>query len=393
MPIINRVAEFQDEIALWRRHLHEWPELGFEEHETAAFVAEKLRAFGVDEVHGGVGRTGVVGVLRGGSGPGRIGLRADMDALPIEEATGLPYASKVPGRMHACGHDGHTAMLLGAARYLAETRRFDGTVYLIFQPAEEGGGGGRVMIEDGLFERFPAEQVFGLHNWPLAPAGTFAMCQGPAMAASDEFTIELAGVGCHAAMPHLGRDPIVAASLLIQSLQTLVARETDPIDRAVVSVTRIAGGDAYNIVPERVELWGTVRTFAEATRTRLTRRVEEVARGIAAAQGLDAITRIKPGYPATVNSPHEARLGADTAAEIVGEAKVERDPPPCLGSEDFAFMLQRRPGSYIWMGAGRSEGGGDAQLHSPHYDFNDDALPYGVSYWARLVERLLPAAA
>jgi amidohydrolase len=392
VPIVNRVAEYQDELTAWRRHLHERPELGFEEHGTAAFVAGKLRELGVDEVHAGVGRTGVVGVIRGAHDGRRIALRADMDALPIQEETGLPWSSKTTGRMHACGHDGHTAMLLGAARYLTETRNFAGTVYLIFQPAEEGGAGGRVMLQDGLLERFPAEQVFGLHNWPYAPTGTFAMCKGPAMAASDELTVELAGTGCHAAMPHLGRDPIVAASLLVQALQALVAREVDPIDNAVVSITRVAGGDAYNVVPERVELWGTIRTFREETRARLVRRVEEVVRGVALAQGLEGRIRVAEGYPATVNSAAEARAGADAAAEIVGEAKVERDPPPCLGSEDFAFMLQRRPGSYIWMGSG-GEGAGGTQLHSPRYDFNDDALTYGVSYWVRLVERLLPKAA
>ena len=391
MPIINRIAELQDEIVAWRRHLHERPELGFEEHETAAFVAEKLRSFGVDEVHTGIGRTGVVGVLRAGRSERRIGLRADMDALPIQEETGLPWASKVPGRMHACGHDGHTAMLLGAARYLAETRNFDGTVYLIFQPGEEGFGGGREMVRDGLLDRFPAERLFGLHNWPLAPAGSFAMCKGPAMAASDEFTIVMRGTGCHAAMPHLGRDPVVAAALLVQALQPVVAREVDPLDNGVVSVTRIAGGHAYNIVPERVELWGTVRTFREETRQRLIRRVREVAEGIALAQGLAAEVRILEGYPATINSPHEAALGADAAAEIVGEAKVDRDPAPCMGSEDFAFMLKERPGSYIWMGTGRGEG--DHPLHSPYFDFNDEALALGVSYWARLAERLLPKAA
>jgi amidohydrolase len=391
VPIVNRIAEYHDELTAWRRYLHERPELGFEEHETAAFVADKLRGFGVDEVHTGVGRTGVVGVIRGGAGGGAVGLRADMDALPIQEATGLDWASGVPGRMHACGHDGHTTMLLGAARYLAETRNFAGTVYLIFQPAEEGGGGGRVMVGDGLFERFPAEQVFGLHNWPYAPAGTFAMCAGPAMAASDELTIELTGSGCHAAMPHLGRDPIVAASLLVQALQSLVAREVDPIDNAVISITRIVGGDAYNVVPEQVELWGTVRTFREATRERLVRRVEEVASGIGLAQGVAAKVKVSAGYPATVNAPLQAALGADAAAEIVGEAHVERAPAPSMGSEDFAFMLQRRPGSYIWMGAGTDAR--RAQLHSPYYDFNDATLPVGVSYWIRLVERLLPRSA
>lgn len=391
MPIVNRIAEYQDELTAWRRHLHEHPELGFEEVVTSAFVAEKLRAFGVDEVHTGVGRTGVVAVIHGSAGGRRIGLRADMDALPIQEETSLPWASKAAGRMHACGHDGHTTMLLGAARYLAETRNFAGTVYLIFQPAEEGGGGGRVMVGDGLFERFPAEQVFGLHNWPYAPTGSFAMCKGPAMASSDEFTIELIGTGCHAAWPHLGRDPVVAAAALVQSLQALVSREVDPVDNAVISVTRIAGGEAYNIVPERVELWGTIRTFREETRARLVRRVAQVAEGVAAAHGLEVRVRMVEGYPATVNTPREALLGADAAAEIVGEAQVERDPPPCMGSEDFAFMLQQRPGSYIWMGTGAD--GPDRQLHSPYYDFNDEALPYGVSYWVRLVERLLPKAA
>ena len=392
MPIVNRVAEFQDELTEWRRHLHERPELGFEEVETSAFVADKLRAFGCDEVHTGIARTGVVAVIRGGRGGPAIGLRADMDALPIDEASGAAWTSRNPGRMHACGHDGHTTMLLGAARYLAETRNFAGTAYLIFQPAEEGGGGGRTMVEDGLFERFPAEQVFGLHNWPNAPLGTFAMCSGPAMAASDEVTIAIQGKGCHAAWPHNGRDPIVAASLVIQAIQALVAREVDPIDNAVISITRMQGGDAYNVVPERVELWGTIRTFREATRTRLIQRVEDVVRGIGIAQGVAGTVKVAAGYPATINTAHEARLGADVAAEIVGEAKVERAPEPCMGSEDFAFMLNHRPGSYIWMGTGRADGS-SAQLHSPHYDFNDESLPLGVSYWVRLVERLLPKAA
>ena len=392
MPIVNRIAEYQDELTAWRRHLHERPELGFEEHETAAFVAEKLRAFGCDEVHTGFARTGVVAVIRGGSGGRTIGLRADMDALPIEEASGAAWTSRHPGRMHACGHDGHTTMLLGAARYLAETRNFDGTAYLIFQPAEEGGGGGRTMVEDGLFERFPAEQVFGLHNWPYAPLGTFAMCTGPAMAASDELTITIQGVGCHAAWPQNGRDPIVAASHVIQAIQSVVAREVDPLDNAVISITRVQGGDAYNVVPERVELWGTIRTFREATRTRLIQRIEEVVQGVGLAQGITGSVKVSAGYPATINTAREAQLGADAAAEIVGDAKVDRAPEPCMGSEDFAFMLNRRPGSYIWMGTG-SDARPSHQLHSPHYDFNDDAIPLGVSYWVRLVERLLPKAA
>ena len=391
MPIVNRIAEYHDELTAWRRHLHERPELGFQEHETAAFVAEKLRAVGCDEVHTGVGRTGVVAVVLG-RGPGStIGLRADMDALPIQEATGAAWASRSPGRMHACGHDGHTTMLLGAARYLAETRNIAGTAYLFFQPAEEGGGGGREMVDDHLFERFPAERVFGLHNWPSTPLGTFAMCEGPAMAASDELTIELSGTGCHAAWPHLGRDPIVAAALVIQSLQTLVAREVDPLDRAVISITRIQGGDAYNVVPERVELWGTIRTFRADTRERLIGRIREVVEGVAIAQGVQGKVRMAAGYPATINAALEAAIGADVAAEIVGEGKVDRAPEPCMASEDFAFMLHERPGSYIWMGTGGT--GPACRLHTPDYDFNDEALPLGVSYWVRLVERLLPAAA
>ena len=391
MPIVNRVAEYQDELTAWRRHLHERPELGFEERETAAFVADKLRSFGCDEVHTGIAGTGVVAIVRGSSDGPSIGLRADMDALPIEEASGVAWTSGSPGRMHACGHDGHTTMLLGAARYLAETRNFAGTACLIFQPAEESGGGGRVMLEDGLLERFAVDRFFGLHNWPATPLGTFAMCEGPAMAASDELTIELVGKGCHAAWPHIGRDPVVAASLVIQAIQALVAREVDPIDNAVISITRMQGGDAYNVVPECAELWGTIRTFREDTRTRLLRRLEEIVQGVSLAQGVTGKVKVAAGYPATVNTAREAALGADVAAEIVGEAKVDRAPTPCMGSEDFAFMLRQRPGSYIWMGTGGD--GPSHQLHSPYYDFNDEALPIGVSYWVRLVERLLPAAA
>jgi amidohydrolase len=390
MPIINRVAEFQPELTAWRRHLHAHPELGFEEVETSRFVAEKLRTFGVDEIHTGIAKTGVVGVIRSGSGSRAIGLRADMDALPIEERTGLPHASTAPGRMHACGHDGHTTMLLGAARYLAETRNFDGTVYLFFQPAEEGLGGGRRMVEEGLFDRFPAEQVFGMHNWPQMPVGSFAMCPGPAMAAADKFEVVLEGVGCHAAMPHTGRDPVVAAALLVQAFQTIVSRQIDPLDNAVVSVTRIAGGDTYNVVPERVEMIGTVRTYKAETQAFIERRMREMTAGIAAAHGLEGRYSWLPGYPPTINHAREAQLGADAAADIVGEAAVDRAPLPVMGAEDFAFMLQRRPGSYIWLGNGGAEAG--RILHSPYYDFNDEALPVGVSYWSRLVERLLPKA-
>ncbi len=393
MPVINRVAEWQDEIAGWRRHLHQNPELGFQEHETARFVADRLRAFGVDEVHTGIARTGVVGVVRGAAQGRAIALRADMDALPIREESGAPWASRSEGRMHACGHDGHTAMLLGAARYLAETRGFAGTVYLVFQPAEEGAGGGRVMVEEGLFDRFPAEQVFGLHNWPWLPTGTFAMCPGPCMAAADQFEVEILGQGCHAAFPHTGRDPVAAAASLVLALQTIVSRQVDPVDNAVLSVTKIAGGDSYNVVPERVALLGTVRTFKPETQAFVERRMGEMADGIAVAHGLKASLRYRRGYPATVNSDREAVLAADAAADIVGEGRVIRNPPPAMGAEDFSFMLQRLPGSYIWMGTGRGGIEADPPLHNPRYDFNDEALGFGVTYWARLVERLLPRGA
>ena len=389
MPVINRIAEWQDELTAWRRHLHAHPELGFQEFETSAFVAEKLRGFGIDEVHLGLAGTGVVGVIRNGQGGGSIALRADMDALPIEERTGLPHASTRSGRMHACGHDGHTTMLLGAARYLAETRNFAGTVYLVFQPAEEGHGGGRRMVEEGLFERFPADEIYGLHNWPQLPVGSFAMCAGPAMAAADQFSIELTGTGCHAAMPHLGRDPIVAASLIVQAACAIVARQVDPLDNAVVSITKIQGGDTYNVVPERVTMLGTARSFRAATQDFIERRLGEIVAGIAAAQGLEGQLTYRRGYPPTLNHAQQAGFGADAAAEIAGDRRVDRAPAPSMGAEDFSFMLQRRPGAYIWMGNGGAE---EARvLHSPYYDFNDEALPWGVSWWARLVERRLPA--
>ncbi len=387
MPIINRIADYKAELTEWRRHLHMHPELAYEEVETAAFVAERLRSFGVDEVHTGIGRTGVVAVIRAGSSGRRIGLRCDMDALPISEATGLPHASRRPGKMHACGHDGHTAMLLGAARYLAETRNFDGTVYLVFQPAEEGRGGAKAMLDDGLLERFPAGELYGLHNWPSIPAGTFAMCEGPAMAASDEFRIAVTGRGCHAAMPHVGLDPVTVAAQIVMGLQVVVSRETDPLDNAVLSVTQVHAGHAFNVVPETAELVGTVRTFKPATRDRIQARLEQVATGIARSFGLEAAVMFRRGYPPTVNHAREAAVGAAAAALVVGDDKVERNPQPVMGAEDFAYMLEAVPGSYIWMGTGT--GDGSPLLHSPHYDFNDEALPVGVSYWAKLVETRL----
>jgi hippurate hydrolase len=386
MPIINRIADYKDDLTAWRRHLHMHPELAYEEVETAAFVAERLRAFGVDEVHEGIGKTGVVAVIRAGSSDRRIGLRADMDALPIQEATGVAHASIRPGKMHACGHDGHTTMLLGAARYLAETRNFDGTVYLVFQPAEEGRAGAKAMMEDGLFQRFPVADIYGLHNWPTMPIGTFAMCEGPAMAASDEFRIALRGRGCHAAMPHMGLDPVTVAAQIVIGLQTVISRETDPLDNAVLSVTQVHAGHTFNVVPEEASLVGTVRTFKAATRDRIERRLGEVATGIAGSFGIDAQLAYRRGYPPTVNHVREAAIGAEVAALVVGADKVDRKPTPVMGAEDFAYMLEAVPGSYIWMGSGNDQA---ALLHSPHYDFNDEALPLGVSYWAKLVETRL----
>jgi len=390
MPIINRIADYKPELTAWRRHLHMHPELAYEEVETAAFVADKLREVGVDEVHTGIGKTGVVAVIRAGSSDRRIGLRADMDALPIQEATGLAHASTRPGKMHACGHDGHTTMLLGAAKYLAETRNFDGTVYLVFQPAEEGRAGAKAMMDDGLFERFPVSDIYGLHNWPAMPAGTFAMCEGPAMAASDEFRITVKGRGCHAAMPHMGLDPVVVTAQIVLGLQCIVSRETDPLDNAVLSVTQIHTGHTFNVVPEEALVVGTVRTFKPETRDRVQARLAEVATGIAKSFGLEAGVQYRRGYPPTVNHVREAAIGAAAAALVVGDDKVERNPAPVMGAEDFAFMLEAVPGSYIWMGSGAGET--PALLHSQYYDFNDEALPLGVSYWAKLVETRLARA-
>ena len=390
MPIINRIADYKPELTAWRRHLHMHPELAYEEVETAAFVADKLREVGVDEVHTGIGKTGVVAVIRAGSSDRRIGLRADMDALPIQEATGAPHASTRPGKMHACGHDGHTTMLLGAAKYLAETRNFDGTVYLVFQPAEEGRAGAKAMMDDGLFERFPVADIYGLHNWPAMPTGTFAMCEGPAMAASDEFRITVKGRGCHAAMPHMGLDPVVVSAQIVMGLQCIVSRETDPLDNAVLSVTQIHTGHTFNVVPEEALIVGTVRTFKRDTRDRLQARLAEVATGIAKSFGLEAGVQYRRGYPPTVNHAREAAIGAAAAALVVGDDRVERNPAPVMGAEDFAFMLEAVPGSYIWMGSG--EGETPALLHSQYYDFNDEALPLGVSYWAKLVETRLARA-
>jgi hippurate hydrolase len=390
MPIINRIAEFHPEMTAWRRDLHEHPELAFEEVRTAGIVAQKLHEFGCDEVHTGIATTGVVGVIRGnGGGSGRaIGLRADMDALPILEDTGVPHASKTPGKMHACGHDGHTTMLLGAARYLAETRNFDGTVYVIFQPAEENFGGGEVMVKEGLFERFPMERVFGLHNWPGLPAGTFAWRHGPVMAAVANLEVTITGKGAHGAMPHNGNDPIVVAAAIVQALQSIVARNVEPVDAGVVTIGHINGGFTYNVIPQSVTMLGTARWFAKEVGDLLERRFLETVAGIAAAFGATAEAKFIRLYPATVNEAASTDLAADAARAVQGDTRVIHMPKPTMGGEDFSFMLEKKDGAYLMLGGGR--GPDDANVHHPRYDFNDEILPIGASWWAALAERLMP---
>jgi len=385
MPILNRAAELHEEVTAWRRHLHSKPELLYDVHETADFVAQKLKEFGCDEVVTGIGRTGVVGIVRGSLGDGpAIGLRADMDALPLTEISGKPHASQTPGKMHACGHDGHTAMLLGAAKYLAETRNFAGSVALIFQPAEEGGAGGKAMIDDGLMERFGITRVFGMHNMPGLPVGQFAIRPGPIMAATAEFTITIEGKGGHAAMPHTTIDPIVATSQLVFAFQTIAARNVDPIDSAVVSVTKFHAGDAYNVIPQKAEIAGTVRTLREEVAEGVFARMRSICDGIAAATGTTINLVLNINYPVTSNDPREADFAAAVAVEVAGEPNVAIDVPPVMGGEDFSYMLNERPGAFIFAGNGDTPG-----LHNPAYDFNDELIPYGVSYWVRLAEKAL----
>jgi amidohydrolase len=387
MPIINRIAEFQDEMTEWRRHIHAHPETAFEEHRTADFVAGKLESFGID-IHQGLARTGVVGTLKGAHGDGpAIGLRADMDALDIQETADRDYASQNEGKMHACGHDGHTTMLLGAARYLSETRNFAGTVHFIFQPAEEFAGGGREMVEDGLFDLFPVETVWGMHNFPGQRLGTFGVCPGPAMAAADTFDIRLKGQGTHAAFPHMGTDVMVAAGQLITALQTVASRSMDPMEQVVLSVTQMHAGDTYNIIPEEITLKGTVRSFKPEVQDIAETSMRKIAAGIGAAFGISIEIEYRRGYPATVNDPTESDYAASVAADVVGEENVMTGLPPKMGAEDFSFMLNERPGCYIWIGNGPGEGG--CYLHNPGYDFNDEALAIGASYWSRLVEMRL----
>ncbi len=389
MDIHDKIAADHDEMTSWRRTLHEQPETAFEEVNTSNFVAGKLESFGI-KVERGLAGTGVVGIIEGKNADSRaIGLRADMDALDIYEQTNKPYASKIPGKMHACGHDGHTTMLLGAAKYLAETRDFSGTAYMIFQPAEENEGGGRVMVEDGLFDKYPMEQVYGMHNWPGVPVGKIGMRSGPIMASYDIFEIKVTGKGSHGAMPHEGIDPVLISAHIITNLQTIASRNVDPLESVVVSTTQVHGGDAYNVVPQEVELKGTVRSFKPDVQEMAEAHIKRIAKSVAAAHGGEAEVHYERRYPPTVNEPDATVRAEKIAAGLVGAENVDTDVTPVMGSEDFAFMLQEKPGSYIWLGAGEDS----ANLHSPHFDFNDEILPIGASYWARLVEETLPSTA
>ncbi len=382
MPILNRVSAFADELGAWRRDIHSHPELSGEEVRTPALVAERLKAFGCDEVVTGIGRTGVVARIKGNR-PGEkvIGLRADMDALPIDEATGKPYASTAAGKMHACGHDGHTTMLLGAARYLAETRNFAGEVVLIFQPAEESGEGARAMIADGLMDRFGITEVYGMHNMPGIPVGQFAIRPGSIMAAADWFTVEIEGKGSHAARPNESIDTLYIAALTVTALQAIVARNVDPIESAILSVTQISAGNTFNVIPQTATLKGTIRSFSPKVRDLVHARFAEIVNGVAAMHGARATLEIRQGSTATVNHDDETLLAARAAADIVGETLVDGAVTPCTASEDFGLMLEERPGAFIFIGNGDSAG-----LHHPRYDFDDASLPIGASYWARLVE-------
>ena len=384
MPLLE--LPFLSELTALRRDLHAHPELAFDENRTADIVARELARYGL-EVHRGLARTGVVGVLRAGNSSRMIGLRADMDALPLNELNEFPHHSRHPGRMHACGHDGHTAMLPGAARYLAEHPDFDGTAVFIFQPAEEAEGGAAVMIEEGLFERFPVDAVFGLHNWPGIPVGQMMVMPGPVMAGTCGFEIVVRGHGCHAAMPHQGIDPIVTAAQLVQALQTVVSRTLHPCDAAVVSVTQIHAGEAWNIIPEEVLLRGTIRSFKADVQEGVERAVERLCGGIGAANGAQISVHFDHRYPPTVNSVAEAEFCEAVAAEVFGRPHVLTDLAPSMGAEDFAYMLREKPGCYVWLGNGPGTGG--CTLHNPHYDFNDDLLTLGASYWVRLVQRAL----
>ena len=386
MPIINRIADYQEELTVWRRYLHQNPELGFEEFKTSDFVANKLEDMGLS-VHRGLAGTGVVATLVSGDGTGgSIALRADMDALPLQEKGSIAHRSETPGKMHACGHDGHTTMLLGAAKYLSETQNFKGTVQFVFQPAEEGKGGGEKMIEDGLFKLFPADEVYGMHNMPGIRVGEFAVAPGPMMAARDNFEILVQGRGSHAAMPHQGVDPVVVGSHIVLALQTITSRNINPQESLVVSVTQFHAGEAFNIIPDTVTLKGTCRVFNSELQETLPDRIQQIVDGVSSTFGANSELTYHKGYPATINAVSQTNFCADVAKEISGsEDGVDLKPTPSMGAEDFSYMLQERPGCYIWAGNGDSAG-----LHNPEYDFNDQLLAVGASYWSRLVEQRLP---
>ena len=390
MPIVNRVADLQPDIQAWRRDIHQHPELLYDVHRTAAFVADRLREFGCDEVATGLGRTGVVGVIKGRKPAPKgdirvIGLRADMDALPIEEETNLAYSSRTPGKMHACGHDGHTAMLLGAARYLAETRNFAGDAVVIFQPAEEGGGGGREMVRDGVMERFAIEEVYGMHNAPGLPVGAFAIRPGALLAASDRIIIDIEGHGGHAAKPHKCIDTILVGAQIINQIQSIVARNVDPIESAVVSICVFQAGDTGNVIPQTAHLRGTARSLTPAVRDRLEQRLHEIVEGTARLYGARAKLNYHRDYPVTRNHERQTAFAVSVAAQVAGRERVDAAAAPVMGGEDFSFMLEARPGAFIFVGNGDSAG-----LHHPAYDFNDETIPIGVAYWARLVETAMP---
>jgi hippurate hydrolase len=388
MPVVNRIADLSGEITGWRHDLHAHPELLYDVHRTAATVADKLKAFGCDEVVTGIGRTGVVGVIRGSKGGGDprkvIALRADMDALPIEEANDLPYKSTVPGKMHACGHDGHTAMLLGAARYLAETRNFAGTAVVIFQPAEEGGAGGKAMVQDGLMERFRIEEVYGMHNYPGLAVGEFAIRPGPIMAAADRLTIDIEGKGGHAARPHLSIDTVLVGAQIINQIQSIVARNVDPLQSAVVSICMFQAGNTDNVIPQTARLKGTARSLDPKVRDLLEARLHAVVEGTAQLYGATAKLTYKRDYPVLRNHERETSFAASVAADVVGDRHVDIAMVPVMGAEDFSFMLESRPGAFIFVGNGSSAG-----LHHPAYNFNDEVIPIGTSYWVKLVETAL----
>ena len=387
MPVNNRIAHFAEEVAEWRRDFHAHPELLYEVHRTAGVVADRLRSFGCDEVVTGIGRTGVVGVIKGRSPGNRaIGLRADMDALPILEGVSRPYSSVTSGLMHACGHDGHTAMLLGAAKYLAETRNFSGSAIIIFQPAEEGGGGGKAMIDDGLMQRFDISEVYGMHNKPGLPIGEFGVRTGPMMAAADRFEIKIVGRGGHAAMPNATIDAVYIASQLVIALQGIVARNVDPLESAVVSTTMLRAGETFNVLPQEALLRGTVRTFNPAIQDLVERRMQAIVDATAAMHEATILLDYDRGYPVTRNHEAQTAFATEIARQVVGADHVDTDYPPTMGAEDFSYMLEERPGCFIFVGNGETAG-----LHHPDYDFDDAAIPIGASYWAKLIETALPA--